>query len=339
MSHISSALTPCTSSTVALLVYKGIGSLNLSGPLMVFGRNGIHEPPANLFVCAEQPEQVGASLGLDFGVPHGLDKLDQADAIIVPGWIGVDEPVPEILAHALRRAHARKAQIMGLCLGVFVLAEAGLLDGRRATTHWLRSEIFAERYPHVRLDMSVLYARDDHIWTSAGGAAGLNACLQLLQELKGTATANQVARLLVARPVHHDKQLPHNENTDVYQDATKRLHQLLDWIPTHLDEAQRLDVLAERVHMTVRTFTRRFRLLTGTTVVQWRLNQQLKRARQLLETSDATMETIASQTGFGSALSLRKHFKKAIGVPPSAYRKRSLEGPCHAQSRNACHLN
>lgn len=291
---------------------------------MVFGHNGVGESPVNFVVCADQPGPVRTLFGLDFPAPYGLDELEQADAIIVPGWSGIDEPIPKTLQQALCRAHDRKAHIVGLCLGVFVLAEAGLLDGRWATTHWLRSDVFAKRYPHVQLDKDNTHTRDGNIWTSAGGAAAIDTCLQLLQVLQGATAADRVARQLISGTHHRNKQLSCIEGiqVDTRQDGTRRMQQLLDWMLVHPNETQHLDALAQRVHMTVRTFTRRFKRMTGMTVGQWRVTQQLKFAQRLLKTSDATIEAIAQQTGFGLSLSLRIHFKKAFGMTPSAYRRK-----------------
>ncbi|MBV6271726.1 helix-turn-helix domain-containing protein [Alcaligenaceae bacterium CGII-47] len=230
--------------------------------------------------------------------------------------------MPDALQQALRRAHARKAQIVGLCAGVFVLAEAGLLDGRHASVHWLGSAAFAKRYPSVRLLKDSSHSRDDNIWTSAGGAAAIDTCLQLLHELQGGTVADLAARKLVSSTLNQKNQLSCVENADAYRDGNRRLRELLDWMRAHPHEAQHLDALAKRVSMTTRTFTRKFRQLTGMTVVQWRLRQRLKRTQLLLWTSEASIETIAQQTGFSSSLSLRKHFKKAFDMTPTAYRKK-----------------
>lgn len=325
MSHSSNPSLLSHQPTVAVLVFDGVGSFNLSSSLMVFGQNGIQEPYTDLLLCTIHGGPVRTLSGSVINASHGLDTLEQADAIIIPGWAGIDELVPPLLLRALRRAHARKAQIMGLCLGVFVLAEAGLLDDRRATIHWLRAKSFAKRHPHVQLEAEALHTRDGNIWTCAGGVAGIESCLRLLEKLKGVFVADQIARLLVAQPVHQEPQSAPGEHVDTHQDTNRRMSELLDWMKTHPHEAQHLDVLAKRVHMTIRTFTRRFRILTGTTVVQWRLNRQLELAQALLQHSHATIEIIALQTGFGSALSLRKHFKKTLGLSPSEYRKKSAE--------------
>jgi transcriptional regulator GlxA family with amidase domain len=225
------------------------------------------------------------------------------------------------LLDALRAAHARGTQLVGLCLGAFVLAAAGILDDRPASTHWAWADDFAGRYPRVRLDRDVLYVDDGNVLTSAGTAAGLDCCLHVLRKMCGAEVANFVARRLVVSPHRQGGQAQYIQQPlppDVRED---RLSGLLDWVCGNLDAPHTLDSLAARALMSRRTFTRRFRLATGTTVGAWLLAQRLTRAQQLLESSDQSVEAIAGIAGFGSAASLRQHFAEAFRTSPSAWRR------------------
>lgn len=306
--------------TVALLVFDGIGAFHLAGPLLVFSSNGVDDAPVNLLNCAVEPKMFRTTSGSEINVLCGLEAMAKADAIIVPGWFGVDVPVPEALQLALRRADARGAQILGSCLGSFVLAEAGLLDGKRATTSAWRAHVFVERYPRVRFDRDATHVRHGNVWTSPGGAAAVQLCLQLLQALEGRAVAERAAAQLAGGPLLPSESVAPTAQTSAERDQNERLQRLLNRMLDHLDTPETLASLAASVHMTVRTFTRRFRRLTGTTVLQWRLHQQLQRARELLEASDRPLKLIAEESGFGSAITLRKHFAQAFGTSPSKYR-------------------
>ena len=308
--------------TVAVLGYDGIGIFQLAAPLLVFSTNGVNEAPVNYLRCTVGGKSVRTASGVKVNAPYGLEAFDRADAIIIPGWMNEDAPVPQALKRALRAADARGTPIAGLALGTFVLAEAGLLDGKRATTYPLKAGSFARRYPRVRLNQDVLYTRHRNIWTSLGGAAAVNLCLQLLQELEGKAVAERIAAQLVRMPPLQDVQLAFVGRTYSERDPGARLQRLLDWMAEHFDEPQSLEALAARVSMTVRTFTRRFKRVTGGTVLQWRAHQRLLRARQLLEIGDAPIGIIASRSGFGSAAALRAAFAREHGLSPSEYRKK-----------------
>ncbi|MBF3263212.1 helix-turn-helix domain-containing protein, partial [Pseudomonas aeruginosa] len=226
------------------------------------------------------------------------------------------ERPPQALLDALIAARARGAQLVGLCLGAFVLAEAGLLDGRRATTHWMWAEDFAGRFPAVRVEPDVLYIEDDGLLTSAGTVAGIDCCLHLVRQRLGAQTTNHLARRLVVAPHRQGGQAQFIEQPlpDSAQDG--RLGELLVWLRQNLDQAHSLDSLAQRVLMSRRTFTRHFRQLTGTTVNQWLQAERLALAQRLLETTEHSVQAIAGLAGFGSAVSLRQQFSAAFGLPP-----------------------
>lgn len=315
--------TRASAVTIAIVAFEGISPFHLSVPCMIFGENReeLGLPQFNTQVCATACGLLRTSVGFDIDVRHGLEALDVAQIVIVPSWRDTDLRPPKELLAALRQAHARGARIVGLCLGAFVLAEAGLLDGKSATTHWNWAHAFSTRYPAVRLDSNVLYVDQGDVLTSAGTAAGLDCCLYLLRQLCGVELANRVARRLVVAPHRQGGQAQFIEQPLPASRQDDRLAQVFDWVGQHLKEAHSVDALAARAAMSRRTFTRHFRQATGTTVVQWLLHQRLALAQRMLETTDRSIESIASATGFGSALSLRLHFGATFDTTPSAYRK------------------
>lgn len=259
-----------------------------------------------------------------FAVQTGLTLQDaaRADVLIVPSWRDTEERPPAPMVNAVRDAYARGATVVGLCLGAFVLAEAGILDGREATTHWSAAEAFSRRYRKVKLVPDVLYvdADDGRLVTSAGTAAGLDCCLHLVRRWHGADVANRIARRLVVAPHRQGGQAQYIEQPLHDAPGGDRLSDLLNWTVANLAAPHTLDSLAERAAMSRRNFTRRFRELTGTTVGQWLLNQRLAYAQRLLETTRQPVESIAQSAGFGSAVSLRQHFSRAYHTSPSAYR-------------------
>ncbi|HEU4843514.1 MAG TPA: helix-turn-helix domain-containing protein [Burkholderiaceae bacterium] len=309
--------------TIAVLAFDGISPFHLSVPCNVFGAdcNEGGQRRIALQVCAWHRGPLRTSAGFDIQVRHGLAALARADTVIVPSWTSVDDAPPPALLRALRAAHARGARVVGLCLGAFVLAAAGLLDDRPATTHWQGANELARRYPRVRVQPDVLYVDDGDVLTSAGTAAGIDCCLHLLRALCGSAVASHVARCMVVPPHRQGGQAQYVERPMADAAGGERFLALLDWLGRHLHRQHDLDTLAARALMSRRSFTRRFRQVTGTTVVQWLLAQRLALARQLLETSDHPVERVAQLAGFGSALSLRQHFGKALGTTPSRYRR------------------
>jgi transcriptional regulator GlxA family with amidase domain len=309
--------------TIAVVVFDRLSVFHLAVPAVVFGedRTDVGVPAFKLRLCAAEPGVLRASIGMDLKAPFGLAGLRGAGTVIVPSWRDTDERPPQALLTALQRAHAAGARIVGLCLGAFVLAEAGLLDGRSATTHWGMSARFAQRFPAVLLKSDVLYVDEGDVITSAGTAAGLDCCLHLLRRDFGAEIANRVARRIVLAPHRQGGQAQYVDQTVPATGADHRLSALLDWLSRHLDQAHDLDALAARAAMGRRTFTRHFRQTTGSTVGNWLLNQRLAKAQRLLETTDQSMDRIAQASGLGSAMSLRQHFGAAFDVSPSAYRR------------------
>lgn len=300
---------------IAVIAFDGITPFHLSVPGMVF-RDAAFE----LRICSPDPSPLRTTGGFAITVRHGLQALSRADIVILPTWHDDCRPAPPALLEALKRAHKRGARIVGLCLGAFPLAQAGLLDGRRATTHWAFADALAERHPGVAVDRDVLYV-DDDVLTSAGVAAGLDCCLHLLRQLCGAEAANHVARQLVVAPHRQGGQAQFIERPVPASGSDNRFAQVLDWVNRHLADTHSLDALAARAAMSRRNFTRHFRDATGTSFKQWLLNQRVAHAQRLLESSDASIEVVAQQAGFGSALSLRQHFRVSLRTSPSAYRK------------------
>lgn len=309
--------------TIAVVAFDGISPFHLSVPCLIFGEycEGRGIPGFKIQVCGVDDGTLRTSVGFDIAAQYGLEMLRRADIVIVPSWYDDCRPAPHGLLDALRRAHRRGAHIVGLCLGTFVVAEAGLLDGKTATTHWRFAQTLAERYPNVKVDRDVLYVDEGDVLTSAGVAAGLDCCLHLLRQMHGAEAANNVARRLVIAPHRQGGQAQFIEQPLPVSNSDDRLSKVLEWAVRHLDQPHSIDSLAKRAAMSRRSFTRHFKQTTGTTVLQWLLNQRLARAQRMLETSDQTIEVIAQEAGFGSALSLRQHFRVAFNTSPSEYRR------------------
>lgn len=305
---------------IAVLAFPHISPFHLSVPCVVFGDTHPGLPSFTLRVCAVEAGPLPTSAGFSITCDYGLEGLEGADIIVLPSW-QAGRPVPPQLLQALQQAAARGVQIVGLCLGAYVLAEAGLLDGRVATTHWAYAEDFASRYPQVRLDPAVLYVEDGQLLTSAGTAAGLDCCLHLLRQRYGAELANGVARRLVVPPHRQGGQAQFIEQPLPVRAGDSRLAGLLDRVRANLAQPHTLDSLAAEVAMSRRSFTRRFRQLTGSTVGQWLLSERLLLSQRLLERSGQGVEQIAALTGLGSPESLRHHFRQRYGVSPSQWRQ------------------
>ncbi len=306
---------------IAVLVFDRISPFHLSVPCVVFGDCHPGLPAFDFRVCALEPGPLRTTAGFSVLAGHDLAGLADADIVIVPSWRDPAERPPLALLSALQAAHARGATVVGLCLGAYVLAEAGLLAGRQATTHWAYAEDFVRRHPTVRLDPDVLYVEDGGVVTSAGTAAGLDCCLHLLRQRFGAECANGVARRLVVPPHRQGGQAQFIERPLPASASDSRLSELLDWLRAHLAQPHTLDSLAARVLLSRRSFSRHFRQLTGATLGEWLLAERLALSQRLLESGEQAVEAIASLAGFGSPASFRLHFRAAYGVSPSAWRR------------------
>ncbi|MFJ7178395.1 helix-turn-helix domain-containing protein [Streptomyces massasporeus] len=305
--------------TVALAATDGMLHFELSLAHEVFAAApaGVTAPWYDLIVCGPTGVQVGR---FRLEPDAGLDRLRQADTVIVPGWADLDEEPPAQLVDAVREAHEAGARVASLCTGAFVLAAAGLLDGRRATTHWAHTEVLAARHPRVEVDPDVLYVDNGSVLTSAGKAAALDLCLHLVRLDLGSSVANAVARRLVVPP-HRAGGQAQFVTTPVPEQDDHPLATLFPWIMERLDQPLTVDDLARRAGMSSRHLGRHFRAVTGTTPLQWVLTQRIRHAQELLEKTDDGVDTIAAATGMGTATTLRRHFNRTVGVPPDAYRR------------------
>lgn len=309
---------------VAAIVVDGVATFELAVLCEVFGmdRSELVDPWYELLVCAAEEPPLRATGGITIDTPHRLDAVARADTVIVPAWRDVDEVPPAALLDALRAADARGARILSVCSGAFALAHAGLLDGRRATTHWMYAARLAEAFPAIDVDPDVLYVVDGKVMTSAGTAAGIDLCLHVVRLDHGATVANAVARRMVVPPHRSGGQSQYVQApvADLCA-AGDPLAEVLDWAVANLDRPLSVELLAARATMSPRTFARRFQEVAGTTPHQWLLRQRVLHAQRLLETSDAPVERIATDVGFGSAAVLRQHFGRMIGTSPLAYRR------------------
>jgi len=306
---------------IAVVAFDRVIAFHLAVPCIVFGDALTEDRPFEVVVCAGEPGPLRTTAGFGLSDLAPLSALESAEAVVVPGWRDLAERPPEPLLAALRAAHRRGAQLVGLCLGTHVLAEAGLLDGRRATTHWESAAEMAARFPRVKIDAEVLYVEDGGIMTSAGTAASLDACLHVLRQRLGAAVANRVARRLVVPPHREGGQAQFIAQPLPDTAGGSRLARLVDAVHGRLTEAHSVDSLATEARMSRRSFTRHFRALTGTTVHAWLLRERLALAQRMLETSDTPVARIAGAAGFGTDAALRQHFRAAFGVSPSAWRR------------------
>ena len=308
--------------TIAVIAFNGISPFHLSVPCAVFGedRRDAGVPRFEVHVCGFERGALATSAGFTLGGIRGMGMLESAGIVIVPSWRDPREIPPPPLLEALVRAHERGAVIVGLCLGSYVLAAAGLLDGRPATTHWAWADDLATRYPAVEVRRELLYVDDRDIVTSAGGAAGIDCCLHILRTLHGAEIASRVARRMVVPPHRQGSQAQYIDPLRETP-AGDRFSQVMEWVQRNPGADHTLDSLAERAYMSRRTFTRRFRQATGTTVGAWLLDQRLALAQRLLETTGMPMDMVAQQAGFGSEVSLRKQFTKRLKTSPARYRK------------------
>ena len=304
---------------VAVVAYDGVSAFELGLTLEVFGLSRMGPDWYRVIVCSERPGRpLMANNGLKVIADAGLGALARADTIIVPGSRDIVEASPALL-DALRRAHRRGVRVASICAGAFILAAAGLLDGRRATTHWAHTEELSRRYPRVQVDANVLYVDDGDIMTAAGRAAGLDLCLHIVRRDHGTDIANQVARRLVIAPHREGGQAQYIRQPvpPVEGDA---LATVFDWAQRHLDRDLTISSLAAKARMSRRTFIRRFEDATGMSPGEWVVQTRVAKARELLEATRIPIEGVATETGFGSADAMRHHFRLRLGTSPANYR-------------------
>ncbi|MFY8113213.1 MAG: transcriptional regulator FtrA [Rhabdaerophilum sp.] len=326
---------PPSAPLVAVLAYDGLCAFEFAIAYEVFGLPRPEMGPGwyRYRPCAVEPGPLRSASGLMVEAAEGLDILSEADLIVIPGWRGISAPVPEPLLAALRAAHARGAVLASLCSGAFVLGAAGLLDARRATTHWRYFDAMAARFPAVRLEPDVLYVEEDRLLTAAGSAAGIDLCLHLVRRDFGAEIANRVARRLVVAPHRDGGQAQFIERPVPKPREGARLSALMEWMQAHLDLDQKVPDLARRAGMSIRTFQRRFEETTGLPPGSWLLQIRIARAQELLEApEDRSLEDIAEAAGFRTVAALRHHFRQRLGLSPGQYRTRFFrdQGPARA---------
>ncbi len=312
---------------VAVLVMDNVAPFELGVLCEVFGvdRSDQGLPTYDFAVCSPGARPVGTTAGFTVRPDHDLDRLDAADLVGVPA-MGIDVQVPDEVVAALRRAADRGAWVVSVCSGIFVLQAAGLLDGRRCTTHWMYSDELALRCPTASVDPDVLYVQDGRLVTSAGTAAGIDACLHIVRQEHGARIANGVARRMVVPPHRDGGQRQYVEAPLPPPRVGETLVPLLDWVVEHLDEMHTVESLSARAHMAPRTFARRFRAETGTTPYSWLIAQRLLLAERLLEETDEPVDLVAERAGFGTAPVLRHHFGQHRHTTPQAFRRAFRRG-------------
>jgi AraC family transcriptional activator FtrA len=304
---------------VAVLAYSGMATFELGIVVELFGLPRPEFPEWYRFkVCALETGPLAATGDLMITPRHGIEALSRAGTIVIPGWRPEQQP-PERLVRILRRAHGRGARLVSICSGAFVIAATGLLNGRRATTHWRYVAQLAQMYPSIKVEPDVLYVDEGNLLTSAGSAAGIDLCLHVVRRDFGESVASQVARRLVVYP-HRDGGQAQFVDRLVPQEDSLWLAKLLEWSQNHLDEDLSVEGLAKQVGMSKRTLSRRFAEEAGTSPIEWLIGLRLARAKQMLEKTARSVDEIAYDTGFGSAPTLRHHFRRRLNTSPVAYR-------------------
>ncbi len=316
--------------TVVALSYDGLCTFEFGIVVEVFGlrRPELDVPWYRFAVCGLKKGPMRATGGVTLRATAGLEAFGRASTIVIPGWCGAAVPPPRLL-DAVRRAHERGARLVSICSGVFVLAAAGVLDGKRATTHWRYAAQLARQYPRVQVDPDVLYIDEGNVLTSAGSAAGIDLLLHIVRLDYGAAIANQVARRLVVPP-HRDGGQAQYVSVPIRESGERGLAPLLDWVRRHLQQPLAIDHLARRAAMSERNFARRFRAETGTTPHRWLTHERLLAAQRLLETTDDSIDVIAEAVGLQTAPTLRHHFRRVFRTSPAAYRRQFALTPRNA---------
>ena len=308
---------------VVALLYDELCTFEFGIVVELFGlpRPEFAFPWYDFSTCSLERRPLKATGSVRVSADRGLEALKTADTIVLPGWRDADEVPPEALLDAVRKAHARGARLVALCSGAFILAAAGLLDGKRAATHWRYTERLGTRHPRVRVEPDVLYVDEGSLLTSAGSAAGIDLCLHVIRNDHGAKVANQVARRLVLPP-HRDGGQAQYIPEPMPSRGQGGLAPLLAWAQGRLARPLSLEDLARQGNMSLRTLARRFAQETGTTPHKWLTHQRLLAAQRRLETTTDPIDRVAEGVGFESGMTLRHHFRRTFGTSPTAYRRR-----------------
>ena len=305
---------------VAILAYNGVNLFELGAALEIFTLSNAFQPCYEVLVCAEKEGHRVQAGPVGLEVESGLSAFVKAHTIIVPGWLDVDDTPPHNAIHALQEAHAAGSRLVSICSGVFLLALAGVLDGRRAAVHWSQARLLAERFPRIQVDPKVLYVDEGDVLSSAGRAAGLDLCLHIIRKDQGGKIARAVAQRMVI-PAHRDgdqsQYIPYSAQTQV-----DGLTDLCGWMMRNMQKRISVDEMAARALMSRRTFIRRFEMATGMAPAEWLTQQRLARARELLEETVMPLDHVALTVGFATTDTFRHHFQRQFHTSPAAYRRR-----------------
>jgi len=306
---------------VAVIALDGIAPFELGVVCEVFGTDRSDDglPSYDFAICSLDGAPVRTSAGFTIEPHADLGPLEDADLIAVPAH-PISTTVPDTVIKALRAPADRGAYVLSVCSGAFLRGEAGLLDGRRCTTHWMYSDELQRRFPAASVHCDALYVEDRGVLTSAGTAAGIDACLHLVRRVHGSAIATKLARRMVVPPHRDGGQSQYIEAPIPKANLASTLEPMLEWVVANLDQPISVESLAERAHMAPRTFARRFRAEVGATPHDWLTHQRVLLARRLLEETDLGVDSVAARAGFGDAAALRHHFTRRVGATPNAYR-------------------
>ncbi|PJG84792.1 GlxA family transcriptional regulator [Conservatibacter flavescens] len=303
---------------IGLLFHPEVKLFHFSVPHLIFSDLLPEQKLFELFVLNTEPHRTG-SLSLAFD--GGLERALEMDILIVAGWHDIHEPPSDELQQALQTAYSRGKILVGLCYGTYALAYSGVLNGKKAATHWAGESDFARRFPQVKLDNNALYVDDENIITSAGTAASLDCCLYIVRKFYGSQIANKIARIMVVPPHREGSQAQFIDTPVPTKTSDRNINQLLAKIRENPTACYRIDDLAEQLAMSRRTFTRHFQKATGTSLTQWLIAERLQKSLTLLESTHLSIEQIAAEIGFQSAVSFREHFKAKYQVSPNQWRK------------------
>ncbi|TLV17820.1 helix-turn-helix domain-containing protein [Klebsiella indica] len=306
---------------VAIVAVDGFSPFHYSVPCMLFGDTVSETKRFNLHICAERPGLQSARDGFMLNASGDFSILEQADIVVVPYWGAVNQRPPQSLLDSLLRARNNGAEMVGLCLGAFVLGYAGLLDGKRAATHWAFEQDFQRLFPQVRLDINALYVDDERIITSAGTAAAIDCCLYIIRQRFGSLAANQIARRMIIAPHREGGQAQFIAQPVPKSTRDTRINGLLEYLQQHICQPHNLDSLAQVAAMSRRTLTRHFVKATGMSLTDWLSAERLRRSQLLLEAGDLPVEQVAEEVGYLSAVTYRQQFKSRFGVSPAEWRR------------------
>lgn len=309
---------------VAILAYSGVNVFELGLVFEIFELSRALQDCYDVVICSEHAGEQFKAGPISIVTEHGFEELAGAKTVVVPGWIDIDVAPPGGVLEQLKRAHAAGKRVVSICSGVFLLAAAGLLDGRRAAVHWSQAKTLAERHPRIHVDADVLYVDEGDVLSSAGRAAGMDLCLHIIRKDHGGKIARSVAQRMVI-PAFRDggqaQYIPHSAQTQI-----DSLAELREWLVQNLAKKIDIDEMADRVGMSRRTFLRRFHAATNLTPGEWLIRERIARAKTLLEETIMPIEHIAENVGFASADALRHHFTKRFGVSAASYRNNFRAG-------------